>query len=228
MCWGYSQVQAHGKISHPSLHPEFPTYHPLETPIAHIPPTSHYLTEAPMLPEDLGMGMALTSNPCGLILVVLVMMTGLALPECIGFKFYLGLHQNFLAPIVGFQDEHLVTQILDIGKTKVDGQLPFEQIISQLEDSRQKKLNSDDIVVKNPRQLDMDNSSLDGPSINSNDVEHRRREKDDVLDLLLLYGYFVNVIRIGTAFAKGNFPLLLLLVMLLPSAIYFVCFYYQQ
>ncbi|GAB4830779.1 hypothetical protein Ancab_004812 [Ancistrocladus abbreviatus] len=63
------------KIS--SSHPEFPTYHPLETPMAPIPSTSHYLTETPMLLEDLGMGMALTLTPCALISVVPVMMTGL-------------------------------------------------------------------------------------------------------------------------------------------------------
>ncbi|GAB4838058.1 hypothetical protein Ancab_027588 [Ancistrocladus abbreviatus] len=131
-----------------------------------------------MLLEDLGIGIALTSTPCAPILAVSITMTDLIFSEGMGIEFYQGPHQNILAPIDGLQDEHLVTQVLDIGKNEVDGQIPLEQIISQPEDSRQKKLNSNNIVVKNLRQLDVNNSSLDVPSINSIDIKHRKRDDD--------------------------------------------------
>ncbi|GAB4843413.1 hypothetical protein Ancab_013375 [Ancistrocladus abbreviatus] len=161
-----------------SSHPEFLTYHPLKMLITPIPPTSHYPTETPMLPKDLGIGMALTSTPCASISIIPVMMTSLAFPEDMGLEFYLGQHQNILASVDGLRDEHSVTQILDIGKNEVDGQLPLEQIISQPVESRQKNLNFNDTVVKNMRQLDVDNSSSDGLFINSNDVKFMKREED--------------------------------------------------
>ncbi|GAB4842662.1 hypothetical protein Ancab_012636 [Ancistrocladus abbreviatus] len=69
-----------------------------------------------MLPEDLGMGMVLSSTPCAIISTNPVVMTGIALPEGLGLEFYQGLNHNTLAPIDGFQDEHSVTQTLDTGK----------------------------------------------------------------------------------------------------------------
>ncbi|GAB4842663.1 hypothetical protein Ancab_012637 [Ancistrocladus abbreviatus] len=78
--------------------------------------TSILLAVSLMLPEDLGMGMVLSSTPCAIISTNPVVMTGIALPEGLGLEFYQGLNHNTLAPIDGFQDEHSVTQTLDTGK----------------------------------------------------------------------------------------------------------------
>ncbi|GAB4840982.1 hypothetical protein Ancab_021738, partial [Ancistrocladus abbreviatus] len=68
-------------VKHTPRHPEFLTYHLLPMLLDSIPPKSHYPTGTPMLSEDLGMGMALTSTPYAPISFVIVMMTGIALPE---------------------------------------------------------------------------------------------------------------------------------------------------
>ncbi|GAB4831647.1 hypothetical protein Ancab_005659 [Ancistrocladus abbreviatus] len=125
-------------VQHSSSHLELPTYPPLKMPIDSISPTSHYPIANPMLLEDLGISITLTSTLCAPISSVPIMMTRLALPEGMGLKFYQGSHQNILAPLDGLQDEHPVTQILEIWKNKVDGQIPLDQIISQPEDSGKK------------------------------------------------------------------------------------------
>ncbi|GAB4839345.1 hypothetical protein Ancab_028872 [Ancistrocladus abbreviatus] len=165
-------------VQHSPRHPEFPTYPTLEMSINSIPLIGHYPVANPMIPEDLGMGMALTSTPYAHISSILIMMTGLTLPKGMGLKFYQGSHQNILAALDGLQDEHSVTQILETGKNEVDGQIPLDQIINQQEDFGQNKLTSNDTVIKNLGQLDVDNSSLDGPSINSNDIKCKKREED--------------------------------------------------
>ncbi|GAB4848081.1 hypothetical protein Ancab_002743 [Ancistrocladus abbreviatus] len=109
-----------------------------------IPPTSHYPTANPMLPEDLGMSMTLSSTPCAPISSVPIMMTGLALPKGMGLEFYQGSHQNILFLSDVLQDEHSVIQILETGQNEVDGQIPLDQIISQPEDFGQNKLTSND------------------------------------------------------------------------------------
>ncbi|GAB4845942.1 hypothetical protein Ancab_024948 [Ancistrocladus abbreviatus] len=126
------------------------------------------------------MGTVLTSTTCAPISSASVMMIGIALLKGLGLEFYQGPNQNIQALIDGLQDEHSIAQILDTGKNDADGQKLLEQIICQLEDSRKTKLNSNDTVVKNLRQLKVDNSSLEGPSINSNDIKCRKKEEDGI------------------------------------------------
>ncbi|GAB4857024.1 hypothetical protein Ancab_014936, partial [Ancistrocladus abbreviatus] len=107
-----------------------------------------------MLPGDLGISMVLTSTTCAPIFSALVMMTGLALSDGLGLEFYQGPSHNILALIDGLQDEHPLTQVLDTGKNEADGQKFLDQIIYQPEDSCKTKLNSNDTVAKNLRQLE--------------------------------------------------------------------------
>ncbi|GAB4850238.1 hypothetical protein Ancab_029534, partial [Ancistrocladus abbreviatus] len=161
-----------------SSHLELPIFYSLEMLVGFIPSKCHFLTVSPMLSNNLGMGMAHTSTLYALISSGLVMKTGIPLPKCLGLEFYQGQNQNILAHIDGLQDEHSLTQILDTSKNEANGQMLLEQIIYQSEEFGKIKLNSNDTVVKNLRQLKVDNSSLEGPSINSNDIKHSKRNED--------------------------------------------------
>ncbi|GAB4830859.1 hypothetical protein Ancab_004886 [Ancistrocladus abbreviatus] len=110
------------------------------------------------------------------------MMIGIALPEGLGLEFYQGPTNQCIAPTDSLQDEHLITQIFETDKNKTDGKKFLDQIICPPEDSGKTKLNSNDTVVKNLRQLDVDNSSSEGHSINSNDTKRRKREEDGKLN----------------------------------------------
>ncbi|GAB4855452.1 hypothetical protein Ancab_024070 [Ancistrocladus abbreviatus] len=88
-----------------------------------IPSTSHLPAVSPMLPDDLGVGMALTSTPCVPVSSTPVVMTGITIPEGMGLEFYQGLNHNTLSPIDSLQDEHSITQILDIDKKEAKGQM---------------------------------------------------------------------------------------------------------
>ncbi|GAB4849665.1 hypothetical protein Ancab_004460, partial [Ancistrocladus abbreviatus] len=155
-----------------------PTFHSLEKTYRSITPRGPHLIASPRLPDDLGMGMVLTSTPCAPISFTPVMMIDIALLEGIGLDFYQGPNQNLAAPTVGPHDEHSTTQLVDDGKNEAEGQTLFEQLICPPEKFGKIKLNSNDTMVKNLKQLKVDNSSSKGPSINSNDVKHRKREED--------------------------------------------------
>ncbi|GAB4824479.1 hypothetical protein Ancab_007356, partial [Ancistrocladus abbreviatus] len=85
-----------------------------------------YPIASPMLPNDLGIGMAFTSTPYAPISSALVMMTIIALPEDIDLDFYQGLNQNLAVPTKGPHDEHSATQLVDDGKNEAKGQTLFE------------------------------------------------------------------------------------------------------
>ncbi|GAB4860463.1 hypothetical protein Ancab_035623 [Ancistrocladus abbreviatus] len=140
-----------------------------------MPPQGHYSFDHPILPDDLGLGMALSSTPCAPISSAPIMMTGLALPEGIHHDFYHVSHQTLVATTDGIQNTHSTTLLVDESKNDDDEQLLLAQVICPPKESAETILNSNDIVVKHLKQLEVENSSSEGPSINSTDVKRRKR-----------------------------------------------------
>ncbi|GAB4833601.1 hypothetical protein Ancab_031846 [Ancistrocladus abbreviatus] len=155
-----------------------PPLHSFDVPFNSMPTQGLYPMDNPSMPKDLGMGMTLSSNPCAPISSALVMMTSLVFPESIPPEFYHVQTHALANATAGLQDEHSKTLLVDKGKKDDVGQLLLEQVMCPLEESVKTNLNSNDKVVKNLKQLEVDNSNSEGPFINSNDVKHYKREED--------------------------------------------------
>ncbi|GAB4841752.1 hypothetical protein Ancab_022474 [Ancistrocladus abbreviatus] len=117
------------------------------------------------------MGMALASTLCALLPSAPTMMTGLAVLTGIHREFYHVPQPTLAATTDGIQDAHSATLLADKSQKDDDGKLLLDQVMCPSEDSTTTNLNSNDTVVKNLKQLEVDISSFEGPSINFTDAK---------------------------------------------------------
>ncbi|GAB4834471.1 hypothetical protein Ancab_032727 [Ancistrocladus abbreviatus] len=84
----------------------------------------------------------------------------------------------FVPPLYeGVPDENLATLLITNVNEKIDGNVLLDQILCPPYHTENIDMNSNDTVLKNLKQLDVENSSSKGPSINSSDL--KRKKKDD-------------------------------------------------
>ncbi|GAB4845809.1 hypothetical protein Ancab_039218, partial [Ancistrocladus abbreviatus] len=76
------------------------------------------------------------------------------------------------------QDGNSITVVVNEDKKVNIGEYQIEQIFSQPNESTRNDLNSNNIMVKNLKQLEMDNFSFEGLSVSSGDLQRRKKEED--------------------------------------------------
>ncbi|GAB4834465.1 hypothetical protein Ancab_032721 [Ancistrocladus abbreviatus] len=130
-----------------------------------------------LLPSYLGIGATLSTAPCLLISPDHLFLAGLTTPLVNGPDF--GLPPTpFVPPLYeGVLDENLATLLVTDVNGKIDGNVLLDQILCPPQNIENIDMNSNDTVLKNLKQLDVENSSSEGPSINSSDL--KRKKKDD-------------------------------------------------
>ncbi|GAB4834461.1 hypothetical protein Ancab_032717 [Ancistrocladus abbreviatus] len=130
-----------------------------------------------LLPSYLGIGATLSTAPCLLIFPDHLLLVGLTTPLVSGPDF--GLPPNpFVPPLYeGVLDENLATLLVADVNGQIDGNVLLDQILCPPQNIENIDMNSNDTVLKNLKQLDVENSSSEGPSINSSDM--KRKKKDD-------------------------------------------------
>ncbi|GAB4834458.1 hypothetical protein Ancab_032714 [Ancistrocladus abbreviatus] len=130
-----------------------------------------------LLPSYLGIGATLSTAPCLLISPDHLLLAGLTTPLVSGLDF--GLPPTpFVPPLYeGVLDENLATLLVTDVNGKIDGNVLLDQILRPPQNIENIDMNSNDTILKNLKQLDMENSSSEGPSINSSDL--KRKKKDD-------------------------------------------------
>ncbi|GAB4836032.1 hypothetical protein Ancab_000949 [Ancistrocladus abbreviatus] len=115
--------------------------------------------------------MALSSTPCAPISSAPVMMTSMTLLESIPPEFYHVSTLTLANATVGLPGQHSATLLMDESKKDDDGQLLLAHVMCPLDESVKSNLNSNDIAVRNLKQLEVNNSNSEGPFINSHDVK---------------------------------------------------------
>ncbi|GAB4856839.1 hypothetical protein Ancab_014758 [Ancistrocladus abbreviatus] len=127
---------------------------------------------------DIGMGMVLTSALCVPFSTFPSIMVDIALSFGLNLEFYLVTIQAFDDANDNFEDVHSTTLVVNEDKEETVGPLYLEQILCPLEGSIRIDSNSNDMMVKKLKQLDVDHSNFEGPYLNSSDLKRRKRKDD--------------------------------------------------
>ncbi|GAB4845064.1 hypothetical protein Ancab_038470 [Ancistrocladus abbreviatus] len=106
-----------------------------------------YSLNHPVLPDDLGMGMALASTSYDFLPLAPTMMTGLTVPEGIHRQFFNVPWPTLVATTDGIQHAHSATLLADESQKYDDDKLLIDHVICLPEDSTKTNLNSNDMVV---------------------------------------------------------------------------------
>ncbi|GAB4834467.1 hypothetical protein Ancab_032723, partial [Ancistrocladus abbreviatus] len=162
--WGRNATTSHvsntgGKSVYPQTQP------PIQEPILQEPKRDKVRlncslpTPPTVLPSYLSIGATLSIAPC------LPISPDLTTPLVSGLDF--GLPPTpFVPPLYeGVQDENLATLLITNVNEKIEGNVLLDQILYPPHRTENIDMNSNDTVLKNLKQLDVENSISEGPSI---------------------------------------------------------------
>ncbi|GAB4834462.1 hypothetical protein Ancab_032718 [Ancistrocladus abbreviatus] len=170
--WTSHVSNAGGKSVYPQTQP------PIEEPILQEPKRDKVRLNCSLpippivLPSYLSIGATLSTAPC------LPISPDLTTPLVSGLDF--GLPPTpFVPPLYeGVPDENMATLLITNVNEKIEGNALLDQILYPPHRTENIDMNSNDTVLKNLKQLDVENSSSEGPSINSSDLKRKKKDNE--------------------------------------------------
>ncbi|GAB4837399.1 hypothetical protein Ancab_002271, partial [Ancistrocladus abbreviatus] len=105
-------------------------------------------------------------------------MAGLDIPNVMAPRFYPVPFQVISTVNEVLQDKDSATMVVTAAKEPNTGDYFVEQILNQTEEIARNELNSNVAVMKNMKQLDVENSSSEDVSISLGDPKRRKREEE--------------------------------------------------